>query len=137
SLEARLYGGSVAKGVMNAINREHIKFANGAKIQFKARSQSGGRGFSADCLMLDEAQRLSRGAWVSINSTMSAQDNPQSWLMGTPPAPEDDGAVFGSVRRAPMEGAKRTAYLEWSAEPGGDPALEATRRKANPAWDTR
>lgn len=137
SLESRLYGGSIAKGVMNAINREHIKFANGAKIQFKARTRSGSRGFSADCLMLDEAQHLSRSAWVSINSTMSAMKNPQMWLMGTPPTPEDDGEVFASVRRAAMDGAKRAAYLEWSAEPGDDPALESTRRKANPAWDAR
>ncbi len=137
ALESRLYGGSIARGVMNALNREHIKFANGAKIQFKARSMSGGRGFSADCLMLDEAQRLSRNAWVSINSTMSARENPQIWLMGTPPTPDDDGEVFGSVRRAAMDGARRCAYLEWSADPGDDPALESTRRKANPAWDTR
>ena len=137
SLEARLKGGSIAKGVMNAINREHIAFANGAKIQFKARTRGGSRGFSADCLMLDEAQQLSRSAWVSINSTMSARKNPQVWLMGTPPTPEDDGDVFGSVRRAAMDGAKRLAYLEWSAEPGDDPALDSTRRKANPAWDTR
>jgi hypothetical protein len=137
ALEARLHGGSIRTGVMNAINREHIKFANGSRIQFKARTRGGSRGFSADCLMLDEAQHLPRAAWVSINSTMSAMRNPQIWLMGTPPTPEDDGAVFASVRRAAMEGAKRAAYLEWSAEPTDDPALEATRRKANPAWDTR
>lgn len=137
SLEARLLGGSMRTAVMNAVNREHIKFANGAKIQFKARTRSGSRGFSADCLLLDEAQHMLREAWVSINSTMSAMRNPQIWLTGTPPTPEDAGEVFASVRRAAMDGAKRAAFLEWSADPDDDPALESTRRKANPAWDAR
>lgn len=138
ALEARLKGGSIRTGVMNALNREFIRFANGAKIQFKARAASGGRGFSADLLFLDEAQILSQRAWASINSTMSARPNPQIWLLGTPPTPEDDGEVFAKVRRAAMQGkSPRSAYLEWSAESDDDPALESTRARANPAWFTR
>ena len=123
---------------MNAINREQLKFTNGAVIQFKARSAPGGRGFSSDCLMLDEAQILSRRAWASINSTMSARANPQVWLMGTPPTPEDDAEVFTAVRHAALEGkSSQSAWLEWSAEPGDDPSHSMTRAKANPAWFTR
>ena len=123
---------------MNAINREQLKFTNGAVVQFKARSVSGSRGFSSDCLMLDEAQILSRRAWASINSTMSARPNPQVWLMGTPPTPDDDSEVFAAVRSAAIEGkSAQSAWLEWGAEPGDDPALPETRAKANPAWHTR
>lgn len=124
--------------VMNALNREYIKFKNGAVIQFKARTVSGSRGFSSDCLLLDEAQILGMPAWVSINSTMSARPNPQIWLLGTPPTPEDNGEVFTSIRSAALTGKSRTlAWLEWGAEPGDDPSLESTRAKANPAWNTR
>lgn len=123
-------------GIMQALNREAVKFRNGATIQFKARSGAGGRGFSSDCLMLDEAQILSQRAWVSINSTMSAMPNPQVWLLGTPPTPEDDGAVFGSIRASARE-STATAWLEWAADPAADPALEETRWSANPAWNTR
>lgn len=123
---------------MNAINREALRFTNGAVIQFKARSAPGGRGFSSDCLLLDEAQILSRRAWASINSTMSARPNPQVWLMGTPPTPEDDSEVFAAVRAAALGGkSSQAAWLEWAAEPGDDPAFEATWAKANPAWFTR
>lgn len=125
-------------GVMSAINRESVKFKNGATIQFKARTNAGGRGFSSDCLLLDEAQRLSQSSWVSINSTMSARPNPQVWLLGTPPTPDDDGAVFESVRDSAMSGVSTTAaWIEWGAEPEDDPADEFTRWKANPAWNTR
>lgn len=135
SLRARV------KSVMNALNREHVKFANGATIQFKARSGAGSRGFSSDCLMLDEAQILSPRSWVSINSTMSAMPNPQVWLLGTPPTPEDDGEVFGSVRSSAIEGrSTAVAWLEWAADPSSpdfDPASEYTRWSANPAWNIR
>ena len=124
--------------VMNALNREFIKFKNGAVVQFKARTVSGSRGFSSDCLLLDEAQILGMPAWVSINSTMSARPNPQIWLLGTPPTPEDNGEVFTSIRNAALEKRSQTlAWLEWAALPSDDPALPETRAKANPAWYTR
>jgi len=124
--------------VMNALNREFIRFRNGAVIQFKARTVSGSRGFSSDCLLLDEAQILGMPAWVSINSTMSARPNPQIWLLGTPPTPEDNGEVFTRIRQAALDGKSQTlAWLEWAASPDADPALPETRASANPAWWTR
>lgn len=123
-------------GVMNAINREQIKFTNGAVVKFKARSFAGSRGFSSDCLLLDEAQILGARAWASIRPTMSARKNPQVWLLGTPPTPEDDSEVFSTIRNSALEGkSKSLAYLEWSST--GDPALDETRAEANPAWFTR
>jgi len=140
---------------MNAINREAVRFANGALIQFKARTLAGGRGFSSDCLLLDEAQRLGRAAWASINSTMSARANPQVWLLGTPPTPEDDGEVFESVRASAVEGVSSTsAWLEWGLDSDHPaylaardallanprkwtPEIEAACWWSNPAWNTR
>jgi hypothetical protein len=132
-------------GIMNAINREAIKFKNGATVQFKARTASGGRGFSSDCLMLDEAQRLRRASWVSINSTMSAMPNPQVWLLGTPPTRDDMesgmGEVFQSIRASAVNGVSTAAaWAEWGSDPKApdyDPATEYTRWKANPAWNSR
>jgi len=121
-------------GIMNAINRESIKFRNGATIQFKARTGAGGRGFSSDCLMLDEAQRLKRSSWVSINSTMSAMPNPQVWLLGTPPTREDDGEVFESIRAAAISGGSlSSAWAEWGVDPA-DPAIAAAYRAGSPVW---
>ena len=129
------------KSVMNALNRESVKFTNGATIQFKARSGAAGKGFSSDCLLLDEAQILGSRAWTSINSTMSAMRNPQVWLLGTPPQDEDDFYTFDMVRRAAVDGkSTAAAWCEWSADPTDpdfDPASEYTRWSANPAWNTR
>ncbi len=125
-------------GILNAINREAVRFRNGSTVQFKARSGSGGRGFSSDCLMLDEAQRLKRPAWVSINSTMSAMPNPQVWLLGTPPTREDReaqmGEVFESVRSAARDGSSTaTAWAEWGVDPD-DPVFKREMAAATRAW---
>lgn len=127
-------------GVMNAFGRESVKFKNGAKIKFKARSGAGGKGFSSDCLLLDEAQILGSRAWTSINSTMSARANPQVWLLGTPPQDEDDCYTFDMVRKAAMSGkSTASAWVEWGADPDAadfDPASELTRWQANPSWNS-
>lgn len=144
-LRARLHPTFGKDGIMNAFQREAVKFRNGSLVQFKARTASGGRGFSSDCLLLDEAQRLKRPAWVSINSTMSAMPNPQVWLLGTPPTRDDIdagmGEVFDSIRRAAVDGVSTAAaWCEWGADPdadGYDPESEFTRWSANPAWNTR
>ena len=125
-------------GIMRALNRESITFKNGAVIKFKARSNATGRGFSSDCLLLDEAQILGAAAWQTILPTMSARTNPQVWLLGTPPAPTDDAEVFTRIRATALDGkSSRLAYLEWSADPTDDPAEESTRVSGNPAWYTR
>lgn len=128
-------------GVMNALNREAVRFTTGATIQFKARSGVAAKGFSSDCLLLDEAQILGSRAWTSINSTMSAMPNPQVWLLGTPPQDEDDCYAFDMVRRAALDGkSTAAAWCEWAADkesPDFDPASEFTRWSANPAWNVR
>lgn len=118
--------------------REFIRMKSGQEVRFKARSSGSGRGFSCDCLMLDEAQILSAEAWAAILPTMSARPNPQVWLMGTPPTAADDGEVFGRIRSAGIEGTERTiAYLEWSATPEDDFDDPRTWAKANPAFGGR
>jgi hypothetical protein len=134
SLEARV----ADKGIMRALNREAIKFKSGQVIRFKARSTGGGRGFSCDCLLLDEAQILGAPAWSAILPTMSARPNPQVWLLGTPPTPLDDGEVFSRFRTAGLEGKEsRLAYLEWSASVGDDLDDPIVWAKANPAFGSR
>src|SRR3546814_5038809 len=60
--------------------REFIRMKSGQEVRFKARSAGSGRGFSCDCLRLDEAQILGAAEWSAIRPTMSARPNPQVWL---------------------------------------------------------
>ena len=134
TLEARV------TGRMDAINREFLAFGKGADrqtIKLKARRRSGVRGFSADCLLLDEAQILGKGAWGSIVPTMSARPNPQIWLFGTPPTDEDDPFAFSRVRDSSLAKKVRHTWLEWSASPDDDFDSPEVWAKANPAFGVR
>lgn len=134
TLEARV------TGRMDAINREFLAFGHGTDrqtIKLKARRRSGVRGFSADVLLLDEAQILSKGAWGSIVPTMSARPNPQIWLFGTPPTDEDDPFAFSRVRDSAMAKKARHTWLEWSAAHDDDFDSPAVWAKANPAFGIR
>ena len=127
-------------GRMDAINREFISFGTGAgrqTIKLKARRASGARGFSADCLLLDEAQILGKQSWGSIVPTMSAMPNPQMWLFGTPPTETEDPFAFGRLRESATARKARHCWLEWAAEPGDDLNSAEVWAKANPAYGVR
>lgn len=124
-------------GRMDAINREFLSFGKGEDrqtIKLKARRRSGVRGFSADCLLLDEAQILGKGAWGSIVPTMSARPNPQIWLFGTPPTEDDDPFAFTRVRESAMAKTARHCWLEYSAAPDADFDSAEVWAAANPAF---
>ena len=94
-----------------------VEMMSGSRLLFKARARGSGRGFSADLLMLDEAQILGDREWAAMLPTMSARPNPQAWLAGTPPGPEDDGVAFTKLRASARLGAdSRLAWAEWSVE---------------------
>lgn len=134
TLEARV------TGRMDAINREFISFGRGKDrqtIKLKARRQSGSRGFSCDCLLLDEAQILGKRQWGSINPTMSAMPNPQMWLFGTPPTDGDDPFAFSRVRENAKRRKARHCWLEWAADEGDDFDDPETWAKANPSYGVR
>jgi hypothetical protein len=127
-------------GRMDAINREYVSFGSGADrqtIKLKARGSAGSRGFSADCLLLDEGQILGKRSWGSIVPTMSAMPNPQLWLFGTPPTDTDDPFAFARVRDSAMAGKVRHCWVEWSAAAGDDIDAPETWAKANPAYGVR
>lgn len=126
------------RSIMSALGREHIKLRNGAELHFPARSKGAIRGFSIDCLILDEAQILGDPAWEAIKPTISARPNAQTWLLGTTPTPLDDSAVFTRTRQRGLEGKdQRLAWCEWSAPAGASLDDREAWRVANPALGSR
>jgi phage terminase large subunit-like protein len=122
----------------NAVAREYIRLRSGQEIKFVTRSKSAIRGFSADCLLLDEGQILSDEKWEAILYTVSARPNSQIWLLGTPPLSTDDGIVFDRFRTIGMEGKDhRSAWFEWSADPNASLDDVDAWAQANPALGGR
>jgi hypothetical protein len=124
------------RSIRESNGEQSIRMMSGQRLLFKARARGAGRGFSADLIMLDEAQILGERAWAAMLPTMSARPNPQAWLAGTPPRPEDDGEVFTTIRKAAQKGTDRhLCWMEWSAS--GDPTDRGQWAVSNPGLGRR
>lgn len=71
------------KRVSKAHGEEGIELKTGQRIQFRTRTRGGGRGFSADCILVDESQILSEASHASMLPTISARPYSQVWMCGT------------------------------------------------------
>lgn len=133
--------------VSRAHGEEGIELTSGQRIRFRTRTKGGGRGFTGDCLILDEAMILPESAHGALLPTLSARPNPQVWYTGSAvdQLVHDHGLVFARVRdRAVRGGDPRLAYFGWSAWDGSPDAVPdsvagdpAAWRAANPALDHR
>ena len=111
----------LVKEIRKANGQEAIVLKNGAEIRIVARSVGGGRGFTADVLVFDEAMHLPEDAQAALLATISAGQRGDSLVVytGTPPSPRMEGLAFEAIRRAGWERDPDTAWVEWSAS---DPA---------------
>ena len=98
--------------------REGIKLRNGNRLRFRTRTKGGGRGFSGDCLILDEAMFLSEISYGALLPTLSARRDPQVWYTGSAvdQLVHDHGLVFARVRDRGLKGRPGLVYLEWAAD---------------------
>ena len=102
----------------NVNGQEAIFLSNGGSVEIVARSKNSGRGFTADVLVMDEAQEMSDEDLEALMPTTSAAPlgNPQWIFTGTPPGPKVNGEVFTRTRtNALTESAGRICWHEWSA----------------------
>lgn len=131
-----------------ANGQEGIHLKNGQRLRYKARtSGGGGRGFTANCLIFDEAMILQDAMVGSVLPTLSAIRHPQVWYAGSAVDQEihEHGIVLSRIRaRAVTGGDPSLAFFEWSA-PGDSPADLTDeqladpeyRAMANPAYEVR
>lgn len=93
--------------------------SGGQRIRFRTRTKGGGRGFSGDCLMLDEAMILPTMFHGAILPILSARPNPQVIYTGSAVDQQvhEHGIVFARLRERGIEGTnKRLFYAEWSPD---------------------
>ena len=103
----------------NVNGQEAIFLANGGSVEIVARSKNSGRGFTADVLVMDEAQELSEEDLEALMPTTSAAPlgNPQWIFTGTPPGPNVNGEVFSRTRAEALSANPyRLAWHEWSVD---------------------
>ncbi|MBM4613734.1 hypothetical protein GS534_24110 [Rhodococcus hoagii] len=117
------------------------------RLRFRTRTKGGGRGFTGDTLILDEAMILDADMVKALMPTLTARPNVQIWYTGS--AGTRKSTQFGRVRaRAIRGGDPLLWYGEWSADlctplcpPGCDehdqPGDPRTWARANAAFGIR
>lgn len=133
------------KRVVNTNGEEGIELTSGGRLRFIARSKGAGRGFSADCLIWDEAYALTAEQVEAQMPVLSARPNPQIWYTSSPPLDAVSGAQLFSVRRRALadDEAGSLAYFDWGVDgrlddlSGLDLADRALWAAANPAYGHR
>lgn len=103
--------------VVRTNGEEGIHMRSGQRIRFFTRSKSGGRGFSADLVVFNEAMFLAESSLGALLPTQAAMPNRQRWYVGSAVDQfvHPDGVVFARVRERGLAGDDpRLAYFEWS-----------------------
>lgn len=103
------------KRISQAHGEEGIELVGGQRVRFRTRTKGGGRGFTGDCLILDEAMEIAESAHGALLPTLSARPNPQVWYTGSAVDQwtHDHGVVFARVRERGLAGDDRLAWFEW------------------------
>ncbi|WIC88877.1 terminase [Rhodococcus phage Shagrat] len=99
--------------VSRSHGEEGITLKTGQRIRFRTRTKGGGRGFTGDCVILDEAMYLEDAQVGALMPTMAArsiQGNPQIWYMGS--AGTKDSKAFGRVRARAIKGNEPGLFFE-------------------------
>ncbi len=103
------------KRISRSHGEEGVELRNGQRLRFRTRTKGGGRGFTADCLILDEAMILNTEQVSALMPTLSARPNPQLWYTGS--AGDQDSTQLGRVRARGISGSDpRLFYAEWSID---------------------
>lgn len=127
------------KGIRTSAAELSIELANGAKLEYQARSSGGGRGFTGDLIVLDEAYDLTTDEIAAMMPTMAARSmdgNPQIWYTSSAGMPRS--YALADLRKRGMDGdSPRLAYYEWSAEDDADSDDVEAWYQANPGLGIR
>lgn len=94
-----------------------VVLKDGARCDFLARQNGGGRGLSGDLVILDEAYQISGELVSDLLPTLSARPAPQVWY--TSSAGMDSSEVLESLRNRALKAPEQErflTYMEWSAD---------------------
>lgn len=118
---------------------ENGEWQKGGKLLFSSRSKGASRGFTADVVVADEAMYMTDEQVAALVPTMASASggDMQFIMLGTPPAPGDNGTVFKNTREAAINGEKGVSWCEWGADEIGDIHDWSRIERFNPSLGTR
>jgi hypothetical protein len=125
------------KKIDRSHGQEGIKFKSGQRIRFRTRTKKGGRGFSGDLVIFNEAMDLPESSIGALMPTLAARRNPQLWYMGSAVDQQvhENGIVFTRLRNRGLRGDDPSlAWFEWSVDADGPDAVTPETAADPEAW---
>lgn len=114
-----------------------IALKNGQRLRFLTRSKDGGRGFTGDAIIFDEAFNIASAAVDALLPTLSSKPNPHVYYFSSAgkTAPESD--VFYALKLQGESGDVSIVWRSFSADPDADTDDVKAWAEANPAFGIR
>ena len=123
---------------IKAKGQELIEITEGGRVEFRTRTAKGGLGESYDLVIIDEAQEYQTEHETALLYVISASQNPQLVMTGTPPTPVSSGTVFRDYRDDVLKGGKKdSGWAEWSVDEMTDIRDIDTWYRTNPSLGIR
>lgn len=115
-----------------------IKLKTGERVRFLTRSKDGGRGFTGDIIIFDEAFNLSQSSLSALLPTLSSKPNPHIYYFSSSGKDAGESDVFRGLKAQGDEGDPLLIWRSFSADPKTvDPDSKESRAQANPAYNIR
>lgn len=114
----------------------------GGRLRFLTRSKDGGRGFTGDVIIFDEAFNLSQSSLAAVLPTLSSRPNPHIYYFSSAGKDASESDVLRRLKQRgdPHEGEPDPSliWISFSADPKtADPDSPFSRAQANPAYNIR
>ena len=107
-------------GYVHANGQESIRLKNGSRIIFKARHNGGGRGYSGDLLVWDEAMMLPASVVGDQKPLLRASQAPfgQKTIYAGSAVDQENhphGVTFALIRERGLQESPSVSWMEWAA----------------------
>jgi hypothetical protein len=136
AIEASPELGARITRVSNRLGAEAIELDSGQQLECVARSTSTGRGFTGNCILLDEAQDLDGEQLAAILPMLSTVANPQVYYALS--LGNEHSTHLGALRaRALARQDPHVCWVEWSMAEGDRIDDREVWKRCNPAHPSR
>lgn len=121
----------------NSNENTSIELKSGQRLRFLTRSKDGGRGFTGDVIIFDEAFNITQSAISAILPTLSSKPNPHIYFFSSAGKASQESDVLRELRRRGEKGDDTLVWRSFSADPSVDTDDRDALAQANPGLGIR
>lgn len=114
-----------------------IGLKSGARLRFLTRSKDGGRGFTGDIIIFDEAFNIPAAAISALMPTLSSKPNPHIYYFSSAGKSTEESDVLRGLKKQGEEGDTSIVWRSFSADPESETDDLDAWSQANPALGIR